>query len=364
MVVVAPVPLRPSIIAGIGRYGRTDRIPRVEEQQGLVIRHPRFLTVPKIAKTLDGVFMAQSCWATVRELFRDKPFDVIDAHWAYPDGVAAAILGRRLRVPVAITVRGDDLNVFAEQPFRKPWIRWALKSAAVVLALSRELKSRVESLTGGAVDVRVVPNGVDTERFKPRDRTEARRHLGIPADTTLLLSVGRLHRSKGFPLLVKAMAHLRERFGPIALAVVGDSDPEADARAEIANVARELGLSANLLLPGSLDPDALVHWYSAADLFCLATIREGSPNVLLEALSCGLPCVATAVGGIPEVLSSDLGVLTGAAPTELAESIARALTHQWDRAAIRGAVTSRSWNRVGLECCEALGSVIARASAA
>ena len=256
--VMAPVPWLPTLPGVPARYRSYADIPAVEMQDGLRVAHPRFLTIPKVGKTLDAAFMARSCRPAVAAMRQRFPFDLIDAHWAYPDGVAAALLAREFNVPLAITVRGDDINIFARETFRKPWIRWALRRAAVVFALSRELKEHVEALAGPAARVMVVPNGVDAARFRPLDRAEARRRLGIPMDATLLLSTGRLHHSKGFPVLVRALQSVRSRFPTAQLAIVGASDAEADARPDILRTAAALGISEHVRLPGPADPDTLV----------------------------------------------------------------------------------------------------------
>jgi len=349
--VVAPVPWVPPLPVLPARYAAYRRVAADERDGDTLVRHPRFLVVPKVLKATDGLLMGLSCLPAVAALRASFPFDVIDAHWAYPDGVAAALLARHFGVPFSITVRGDDVNVFAAERGRGAMIRWALGRAALVVALSQELKARVTTLAGVGGRAVVVPNGVDGDRFRPMDRSAARRRLGIGANARVLITVGRLHTSKGIPTLVEALAALPPSCDDVRLYVVGARDPEADARPAIAAAVARYGLSDRVRLVGAQTPDQLVAWYSAADLFCSATTREGSPNVLLEAMACGLPCVTTPAGGCREAIASpDVGLLVAADPGAIAQALAAALGRRWNRDRIVAQARRRSWNTVADEC--------------
>jgi glycosyltransferase involved in cell wall biosynthesis len=229
-----------------------------------------------------------------------------------------------------------------------------LRQASAVIAVSEELAARVQDIAGTNPRTIVIPNGVDSGRFTFGERLHDRARLGLPENGPILLSVGRLHVSKGFPVLVGALAALLRDFPEARLAIVGASDPEADALPHIRQAARQLGVENRLLLPGAVSPDTLIKWYSAADVFCLATSREGSPNVLLEALACGLPCVATPVGGIPEVVTDRVGYLVPPDSDRIAEAVAATLRRRWDRNEIRASVSCRSWAHVGERCATEL----------
>jgi glycosyltransferase involved in cell wall biosynthesis len=359
--VVAPVPWVPPGLASSPRYAAYQRVPRLSRDGSLIVHHPRFAVVPRVLKSTDAVLMAASLSRALRRLHRATPFDVIDAHWAYPDGAAAAILAAELGLPFALTVRGDDVNCFAEERGRGPWIRWALRRAAIVIALSHDLKRRVDALSGGRARAVVVPNGIDGERFRPVDRTEARRRLTLDAPGRVLLSVGRLHSSKGFDTVVDAVGRLGAQASDVHLYIVGAPDDEADARPAIAAAVARHGLEGRVHLVGPQNPEQLVDWYSAADLFCLATTREGSPNVLLEAIACGLPCVTTPVGGNPDaVRSAALGILVDPDPALMSLAIDRALRTPWDRGQIAAEGGGRSWRHVAEECHAHLSGCVSR----
>jgi teichuronic acid biosynthesis glycosyltransferase TuaC len=357
--VVAPVPWSPPIPGLPARFYRCQDVPAVETRDGLVVHHPRFTVIPRVLKSTDPALMALTCAPAVKAIQRRFDFAVIDAHWACPDGVAAAMLARVAGVPFSITVRGDDINVFADEPRRRPLIRWALRRAGLVIALSNELADKVVALGADPDRVRTIPNGVDTARFRFVDQSAARRTLGIGPDETLLFTAGRLHTSKGFPVLVEALARLASDHPRTRLVIAGRPDDEADATPAIKEAVGRFGLDDRVALIGGVAPDDLVTWYNAADLFCLATTREGSANVLLEALACGLPCVTTAVGGNRDAVSSDEhGILTRPDAAAMADAIDAALAKTWNRRRLADQAAARGWNVVARECLDGLESLL------
>jgi glycosyltransferase involved in cell wall biosynthesis len=305
------------------------------------------------------MLMAACSLRVLKAMRQFFPFDVIDAHWAYPDGFAAAVLANVFNVPLALTVRGDDINILPKFFLRRQSIRWALQRASLVIALSNELKERVQLLTNDVSKTVVIPNGVNSEIFCPGDRSEARRRLGLPREGRILLSVGRLHSSKGYPLLVKALGQLQTQFPDLSLAIVGESDNEADARSAIDGAAIRLGITEKVKLVGARPHSVVADWYRAADLFCLPTSREGSANVLLEALASGLPCVTTPVGGNRDIITNEeVGILVTADVEFLTCAIAQGLGRHWDRERIAGHVRKRTWASVASECYENLSRVV------
>ena len=357
--VVAPVPWTPQTRAFGDRYFRYSQIRREEHQRYFTVQHPRFFVLPQILKSTDGLLMAISCLVALKAIRKSFPFDVIDAHWAYPDGVCAAILANFFRVPLALTVRGDDINILPKYFGRRHAIRWALRSASLVIALSNELDEKTQSLAGIPIRTVVIPNGIDPETFYPGDRCKARHRLGIPLTDRVLLSVGRLHASKGYPLLVKAVAQLKTKHPAFRLVIVGGSDHEADSRPMIEGTARRLGISEKVQLLGAQPQSVLADWYRAADLFCLPTLREGSANVLVEALACGLPCITTPVGGNPDLISSpDLGILAAGDSGAFAAAISDGLARTWDRGSIARCVQQRTWASVARECYVQLEDIV------
>ena len=357
--VVAPVPWFPRVRVFGERYYRYAMVPSKENYGGTPVDHPRFPVIPRLCKPVDGPLLAAGSLSCLRKLRNEFPFDIIDSHWAYPDGAAAAILASRLRVPLSITVRGDDVNVFLKQFWRRPWIRWSLGKADLVIALSREMKEMVVAAGIAPGKVAVIPNGINSDAFYPIDRRLARAHLGLPADGRIVLSVGRLHQSKGHQILVEAVGRLGGKFPDLQVYIVGSPDHEADARPAILEAARRHNILHKLHLVGPQDPAMLKYWYGAADIFCLATSREGSANVLIEAMACGLPCVTTPVGGNPDVVSSgELGILAAPDADSMTEALDAGLSREWDSSKISGHGRHRTWQTVAMECRDHLSSVV------
>lgn len=349
--VVAPVPFTLPLKIFGERYYRFSKIESRERQGELDVIHPRFFVFPKIFKILDGLLMALSVLWSLKTLKKKFPFDVIDAHWAYPDGVAAAILAKILGVPFVLTVRGDDIHVFARQKTRRMPLVWALQRAERVLAVSCELKTAVEALGVDSQAVSVSSNGVDINRFFFVGQMQARRNLGFPSEGKILLSIGRVHLSKGHHLVVEALGHLSGSFPGAKLFIIGDVSHESDGREAIQSAITRFKLDDHVQIIGPQDPTTLRDWYNAADLFCFATEREGSANVLLEARACGLPCITTPVGGNPDIIdTSDVGVLVSADPLAFADGIRNALSKSWDREKISLHGSQRTWDAVGKEC--------------
>ncbi len=349
--VMAPVPYAPSWKWLGVRYHRFSQVNSVETHGSVEVIHPRFFVFPKIFKALDGLFLALSVLGAMQRLQRRFPFDVIDAHWAYPDGMAAAILAKFFNIPFTVTVRGDDINVFANQLFRRKALAWSLKRAGLVIALSQELKKAVRSLTIKSHSIVISSNGVDTKKFYRMSKENSRDRLGLSCDGKVLLSVGRLHLSKGHHILVEALGYLKKSFPNLQLFIIGNPDHEGNAEREISSAIKRFQLADQVQLLGSQPPSRLREWYNAADLFCLATSREGSANVLLEARACGVPCITTPVGGNPEIINtSEVGVLVPAKPFAFAEGIRMALLKSWDREKISSYGSQRTWDTVGKEC--------------
>lgn len=299
--VVAPVPWFPSSHAGFGRYGVNARIERWEERFGLTVLHPRYPVLPKIGMTLAPFFLAGAMLPVLKKIIAEGyDFDLIDAHYFYPDGVAAIMLARYFGKPVVITARGTDINLIPKYRLPRKMILWAAHRASGIITVCRALK---EALVGHGVPsdkITVLRNGVNLERFAPVDRVSARMTLGLSRPT--LLMVGNLVELKGHHIAIQALTNLPEA----ELLIIGDG--EEGARLEA--LAATLGVAQRVRFVGAVPQDQLRQYYGASDVLVLASSREGWPNVLLEAMACGTPVVATRVGGTPEIVAApEAGIL-------------------------------------------------------
>ncbi len=293
--VVAPVAWFPFRSKLFGRYGVVARVAGREERRGIVVEHPRYAVIPKIGMALAPDFLVAGADATLNRILREGfEFDVIDAHFLYPDGVAAVELGRRLNKPVLLTARGTDVHSYREIP--SVWRRTlrAIDASLHVVTVSEALRRALCASGVSEERVTTLRNGVDLELFRPVPRDRVRRELNL--HRTTLLSVGNLVAVKGHDLVIRALVDLPG----VELVIIGHGPEENRLRL----LAQQSGVSDRVrILPVMTQPE-LCRWYSAADALMLASSREGWPNVLLESMACGTPVIATSVWGVPEVVTA------------------------------------------------------------
>lgn len=347
LTVVAPTPWFPfqGVIRG-WNPGFRPGAPRHEVQRGVDVWFPRFMSAPGLLKRLDGWLMAVASWPRLAQLRRAGQLDIIDAHFAYPDGYAATLLGAWLGVPVCITLRGTEQR-HTQDSALAPKVRRALVRATQVLAVSDSLRQVALGLGVEPGKIRVVGNGVDLDKFSPMPRNEARRSLGLAANAPVLVSVGGLVERKGFHRVIELLPALRQRHPGLVYLVVGGPSPEGDMRVALERQVAQAGLQQAVRFLGPLAPEQLRLPLSAADVFVLATRNEGWANVFLEAMACGLPVVTTAVGGNAEVVCTpELGrVVPFGDAVALQDAVSQALQVSWDRAAIRRYAEANTWDR-------------------
>jgi glycosyltransferase involved in cell wall biosynthesis len=336
--VVAPVPWFPSRHRIFGAYARFAAAPRLETRHGIALAHPRYLVVPKVGMTLTPVTLARAFMAGLRDLRRQGWVpDLIDAHYYYPDGVAAALVARRLNLPLVITARGTDLNLIPQFPVARHLIRFAARRADASITVCQALKDVLLDLGVPSDEVTVVRNGVDTAMFRPLDRAPARAALGVSG--RVIASVGYLIPRKGHDLIIAALPDL-----PGTTLLIAGEGPE---RSRLEAQAARLGVAERVRFLGALPHAELPRVYSAADALVLASSREGYPNVLLEALACGTPVAATRVWGSPEIVDRpEAGRLVPErTPGAIAATLRALLDAPPERAAVRAYAETLSWDR-------------------
>lgn len=339
--VVAPVPWFPFRAPLFGAYAAFAATPRHERRPGgLQAAYPRYAMLPKFGVPWQPDSMARAGWAEVEALRRAgwQP-DIIDAHYFYPDGVAAAMLAERLGVPFVVTARGSDVNLLAREPGPGRRIRWAADRAAAVIAVSTPLKQALLELGVPEAKIVVLRNGVDAQLFRPEDREAAGRRLGVPP-ARVVAWVGNLVAEKGPDLAIEALA-----LAPgLELVLVGDGP----LRPALLAQARRLGVAARVRFLGNM-PQADLRWvYAGADALLLTSTREGWPNVLLEAMACGTPVVASDVGAVREIITdAQVGrVLPRREPAAIAAALAELLASPPPREAVRAHALRFGWAAV------------------
>ncbi|MDD2725338.1 MAG: glycosyltransferase family 4 protein [Methylovulum sp.] len=301
--VVAPVPWFPSSSKHFGVYADYARVARQENRYGIDAYHPRYPVIPKIGMTIAPALLAAASMPIVKKLIADGyDFDVIDAHYFYPDGVAAAIIAKALNKPLVITARGTDINLIPQHALPKKMILWAARQAGQIITVCEALRTEMIQLGVDGGKIHALRNGVDLQTFSPKDRTAIRAEMNLAQPT--LVSVGHLIERKGHHLVIEAMRQLPD----YQLLIVGDGE-EMPA---LQTLVTKLDLTGRVRFLGALPHQRLADVYNAADALVLASSREGWANVLLEAMACGTPVVATSIWGTPEVVRSpEAGVLVG-----------------------------------------------------
>ena len=310
--VLAPVPWFPSTNPAFGQYAKFASVPREEVRFGLKIEHPRYFLPPKVGMISAPLLLALAARRSIKKLLAaGEDFDLIDAHYFYPDGVAAILLGKWFNKPVVITARGSDISLIPNL-YKLPskMIQWAAQNAAGIVTVCQALKDAMIELGISEKKIITLRNGVDLELFQQTDRQSERARLNITRRT--LLSVGNLVPLKGNDLTIRALLYLPDT----DLLIVG-AGPEKNRLIALAN---EIGVTNRVRFLGVLSQAELSGYYGAVDALVLASSREGWANVLLEAMACGTPVIASNVWGTPEVVASrDAGVLM---PTRTPEGIA------------------------------------------
>jgi glycosyltransferase involved in cell wall biosynthesis len=308
---------------------------------GIRAIYPRYPLIPRVSERFHDRLMYWGVKRKISALHRSQRFDLINAHWLYPDGVVAARLGAHLGIPVVLTALGCDVNDELEDPVKRAHVLAATRAAAAVTAVSQTLADRLEAVGVPREKLHVIPNGVDTIRFAPSDRDASRRELGL-SDAPLVVCVSRLSHEKGVDILVDAARALHSRAPAARVAIVGNGTEHAALERQI----KAAGLSDVVRLVGAVRHEAVPRWMSAADVVCMPSRREGHPNAAMEALACGRPLVASRAGALTSLVTAARGITVEPGDSAaLGEALAVALTHSWDAAAIAGSVRDDSWAR-------------------
>lgn len=351
--VVAPVPWFPSRSPRFGEWSAYASVAAHESRHGLEVHHPRYPVLPKVGMSVAPYLLYRASLPAIRKLLAaGSQFDAIDAHYVYPDGVAAVWLGRKLRLPTVITARGTDVNLIPRYAVPRMLIRRTIAGSAALIAVSAALKAELVTLGAPPDKVTVLRNGVDTSVFYPVDRTSARAALGLKRPT--LLSVGLLIERKGHHRTIEAMQQLAD----FDLLIAGEG-PE---RGHLTALIDRLGLQSRVRLLGARPHAELPSIYAAADALVLASSREGWANVLLESMACGTPVVASNIWGNPEVVREAAAGLIAPenTPDGLATTVRQLFARLPDRDATRRYAEQFSWDATTLGQLAIFSSLVPR----
>lgn len=353
--VIAPIPWFPFSARIFGRYARFAAAPPAEIRRGIEVRHPRYFIPPKIGMDYAPSSLARALEKAARALLAEgSDFDLVDAHYLYPDGVAAVRAARALGKPVVITARGSDVTLLPSFPKQRSMILDALAKADAVVAVAAALKDELVRLGAPAEKITVLRNGVDLSRFRPADRDEIRARMNL--EGPVVASVGGLIGRKGHDVVIRALAAMPEA----TLLVVGEGEEESALK----SLAAAIGVADRVRFIGAVPHEALADIYNVADALALASTREGWPNVVLEAMACGTPVVAANAGGAAEAVGApEAGrIVSKRTPEAFAEAL-REIVGTADRDATRRYAEQFSWEDTSEGLSALFGDVVARRAA-
>lgn len=345
--VVAPIP-----------WHHFSRTPVKETIDEIEVYHPRYFMLPKIGRSLYGFFFFISLVGFVKKIYKYFKFDLIVATWAYPDGFGSFLITKVLKKPIVIKTHGSDINIRTKYFLRRKMISYALRNSNKVITVSNALKGKIVEIGVPEDKIAVIPNGVDTDLFKPMNQQGCREILGLPLTTKIVLFIGNLVHIKGVDYLMDAFSQVSVKYDSAILIIVGDGN----LKGHFIKKAKCLGLEGKIKFISRQPHNKIPLWMNACDVFCLPSLNEGCPNVILETLACGKPVVATKVGGIPEIISSeDYGILvTPGNSIELAQGLQKALEKEWNPEKLHQYVSGRDWKANAEEIFRILNLVITR----
>lgn len=335
--VVAPLGVPPFPLDRLGRYAALRALPARETWNGIPTLRPRFPLIPTVGWRFNAGLVERAAARALSQLRADGFVpDVIDAEFFFPDGVAAAQLGRRLGIPVSIKARGSDIHHWSGKPAPRRTMLAAAHAAGGLLAVSEALKRDMAALGMPADKIRVHYTGVDLDRFRLQDSAAAKEHFGVAGP--LVVSIGNLVRLKGHEIVAGAVAKLNG----VTLAIAGAGPDEAWLRQQVA----ALGAPQRLRFLGAIPHSEMPTLLAAADVMALASEREGLANAWVEALACGTPVVAPDIGSVREVIDRpEAGVIVPErSASAFAAAIGRLLARPPEPAAVRAAAERFAWD--------------------
>ncbi len=340
----------PGIVPKSYLYGD---VPPDYTLDGVDVEAFSYRSLPVLGRPLNGWLASRTLTPRVA---RFAP-DVLVGYWVYPDGFAALHAARRLGKPCVVGALGSDIHV---RSGANAWLtRHTIEQSDALIAVSEAMGRSAIAQFGAAPDrVHTIVNGFNRSVFRWQDPVQSRAALGLEANGKLIVYVGRFVEAKGLVELLDAFGAIAATDPGVRLALIGDGVMAA----QLAGMVRERKLAQRVLLPGGMEPTQVARWISAADLLTLPSWSEGYPNVVVEALACGTPVVATDVGGTREILRDDCGILVPPRNAQaLREALEGATRRSWDRPAIAASMV-RSWDDVARETLTVCESVVANAA--
>lgn len=320
--VIAPIPYFPFTHRVFGGYAENAKAPMFEVRHGVEVYHPRYLVIPKIGMTLTPATLANAIYKQAKKIIASGyDFDLIDGHYFYPDGVAIEMAAKKLGKPFTVTARGTDINLIPQFEKPKKQIQHVLQTSGHNMAVCEALRQEMLRLGANPEKVTTLRNGVDLDLFtfsNKQRQQQLRQQLNLPEKQSIIISTGHLIERKGHHLVIEAVSQIANGL----LLIAGDG-PE---KKSLHHLVEKIGLESRVIFLGSISQKELAQYYGAADVLVLASSREGWANVLLEAMACGTPVVATDIWGTPEVVRTAIaGKLVKREASQIAQGLKQLL---------------------------------------
>lgn len=312
IVVISPTPWLPRMFWFNKRWRRYVQTEKERVKNGVTIYHPRYLIPPiKYFRCLRSYFMYLSIKPLIKTLLKaDREKCILHTNFISPEGVVGALIKRKFGIPHICTIHGSDINI---APFQNKLDRiltkYALRRCDRIITVSKKLKEKILSIENKLSNITIIYNGAAPKEFRHIHKDKARRMLEITKQNKIILYIGNLIAIKGINNLIKAFAKLLKNYDKkesMTLFLIGNGDE----RENLTNLAKTLHVENEILFLGAKPHNEIPLWLNAADIFVLPSLSEGFPLVIPEAMMCGVPIVATDVGGISEaIINKNTGLL-------------------------------------------------------
>lgn len=347
LTVVCPLPWFPKwkIFSYLKKWYVFAKVPFHYQIEGVTVYSPKYPMIPKVSETLQARLMTVGLKRCISKLHKQHSFDVINSHWFYPDSVSVDTISQVLNIPHIATGLGCDVNHDLFDKDKRQAILNMTSRAKALTVVSSDLKKVLVDENVPSEKIHTLPNGVDVTQFKRQDKQQCREILGLKTSQKIILYVGRLSEEKNIARLIEALSMLKNTNERQDLYIVGDGP----LRETLEKLTKNLGLGQQVNFVGKVEHALVATWMGAADLFCLPSIREGCPNVVLEALGSGRPVIASNVGGIPDMVSDRTGILFQPLDiSDIAHSFEQALERNWNSEEIANSVKQLTWENAAL----------------
>lgn len=341
-IVIAPKPYFPFLYL-TNQYRRYDQIGFKEKIDNMTIYHPKFFYLPKILKFIDFYLYYLSLNSIVSRIIKEKDIEMIDCHWGYPDGIASLFWAKKFNLKIILTVRGNESLCFFERSIRKKICEKKLSQFDHIISVSNELKMKMINHYGiPEHKITVISNGININNFYRIEKKQAQQYCKLDSNKKYILCLSRLSHEKGIDSLLLAFSKMKST--DVVLLIVGDGP----MKLKLKNLSNSLGINDRVRFVGTILNTEVYKWYNASDVYCLPSLWEGCPNTIIESLACGIPVVASNVGGIPDLIpSSDYGFLVEPKDTiALSYYLDKALEVKWDHEKIVKFGTRSTWDNV------------------